>query len=140
MPATRGAYLFRDGELQRLTRDHTLAQTMIDAGVAVEGSPEERRRRNILTNCIGGPDLALEVDVDHHRLTHRRPAPALHGWTDQAPRGSGDRHAARAPRRPRMTPAGPWSTWPWSAGGRDNVTVVIGRFAFPGPAEEFPVD
>jgi len=133
------AYLFRDGELQRLTRDHTLAQSMIDAGVAAEGSPEERRRRHILTNCIGGPDLALEVDVDHHRLStgdrlllcsdglnkhledpeivavlERHPAPddACHALVDLV----------------------------LERGGRDNVTVVLGRFAFPGPAKEFPSD
>lgn len=47
------AYLFRDGELTRLTRDHTVVQQEIDAGRL---SPELARilpHRNILTQSVG---------------------------------------------------------------------------------------
>jgi PPM family protein phosphatase len=133
------AYLYRDGELLRLTRDHTLAQSMIDAGLAEEGSPEERRRRHILTNCIGGPDLALDVDVDHHRLTTGdRLLLCTDGLTKHLDdpeivtlleRHPGPEDACRA-----------MVDLVLERGGTDNVTVVLGRFAFPGPAEEFPTD
>lgn len=45
------AYLFRDGELFQITRDETMAQTMIDSGM----SPERAERyRHILLNSFGG--------------------------------------------------------------------------------------
>jgi serine/threonine protein phosphatase PrpC len=61
------AYLLRDGELTRLTRDHTYVQTLVDAGVL---SPDEVRRhprRNVVLQAVDGerpatPDLDL-VDV-----------------------------------------------------------------------------
>ncbi len=133
------AYLYRDGDLQRLTRDHTLAQTMIDAGVAEEGSPEERRRRNILTNCIGGPDIGLEVDVEHHRM---KTGDKLLLCTDGLTKHLEDPEiAALLERHPVPDDAcQAMLDLALERGGKDNVTVVLGNFAFPGPAEEFPAD
>jgi PPM family protein phosphatase len=62
------AYLCRDGALRRLTRDHNVAQAMLDAGVAVPGSSELRRMRHVLTNVLGGPDHTVTVDIDHQRI------------------------------------------------------------------------
>lgn len=62
------AYLFRGTEVDRLTRDHTRAQDLIDAGLAEPGSPRERRNRHVLTNCLGGPYLSVEVDVERRHL------------------------------------------------------------------------
>ncbi|MHC5540200.1 PP2C family protein-serine/threonine phosphatase, partial [Singulisphaera rosea] len=49
------AYLFRDDELRQLTRDHTLAQSLVD----LAGLPPDDARtlavRHILTNVAGGP-------------------------------------------------------------------------------------
>ncbi len=47
------AYLFRDGELSRLTRDHSLLQGQIDSGVL---TPEEARysqNKNLVTRALG---------------------------------------------------------------------------------------
>lgn len=133
------AYLYRDGNLRRLTRDHTLAQTMIDAGLVSEGSAAERQRRHILTNCIGGPDLALEVDVDHLRLTT---GDRLLLCTDGLTKHLEDPDiVALLERHPVPEDAcRALVDLALERGGRDNVTVVLGRFAFPGPAEEFPTD
>lgn len=62
------AYLLRGGRLEQLTHDHTRAQELIDAGLAEPGSPRERRNRHVLTNCIGGPYLSVEVDVKRVHL------------------------------------------------------------------------
>ncbi len=133
------AYLYRDGQLRRLTRDHTLAQSMIDAGVAEEGSAEERQRRHILTNCIGGPDLGLEVDVEHHRLTTGdRLLLCTDGLTKHLEDGDIVEVLESHP-----VPEDACRVLVNQAlerGGRDNVTVVLGRFAFPGPAAEFPAE
>jgi protein phosphatase len=62
------AYLYRGGALRRLTRDHTRAQAMIDAGVAEPESHAEMSRRHMLTNYLGRG--RVQVDVEHHRLDH----------------------------------------------------------------------
>ncbi len=55
------AYLFRNNRLQQLTRDHTLVQRMVDAGML---SPEEAANHpdsNILDRAIGNKP---EIDID----------------------------------------------------------------------------
>jgi protein phosphatase len=48
------AYLFRGGHLTQLTRDHTLAQTMIDAGLLQPEAARTARVRHVLTSALGG--------------------------------------------------------------------------------------
>jgi PPM family protein phosphatase len=47
------AYLFRGEELERLTTDHTLAQTLVDAGMLPPESIRTSRVRHVLTNALG---------------------------------------------------------------------------------------
>lgn len=56
------AYLFRDGALRQLTRDHTFSQTLCDAGV-----PPERAQqfKNVLLNSMSAHDEDVQIDVDH---------------------------------------------------------------------------
>jgi serine/threonine protein phosphatase PrpC len=56
-------YRLRSGELQQLTRDHTLVQQRVDSGVL---SPEQARRatgRNVLTRAVGS-QASVEVDLN----------------------------------------------------------------------------
>jgi protein phosphatase len=57
------AYLFRDGRLIQLTSDHTLAQRLIDAGVAKPDDAVARSMRHVLTAALGslGEDVPPEV-------------------------------------------------------------------------------
>jgi serine/threonine protein phosphatase PrpC len=57
------AYLFSDGVLQKLTRDHTVAQSYVDLGVMKESDPAARRLRHVLTQAVGGPDDDLQADM-----------------------------------------------------------------------------
>lgn len=63
------AYLQRDGELQRLTRDHTLAQALVERGAATEeelrGSPLDHQLFNTLG---GGGDDTTEPEIHEHEL------------------------------------------------------------------------
>jgi protein phosphatase len=55
-------YRYRDGELRRITRDHSLVQDMIDAGELSEAEALEHPQRPILTRVLGmGP--AIEPDL-----------------------------------------------------------------------------
>ena len=53
-------YLFRDGELQQLTRDHTLVADLVALGRITAEQAETHPRRNLVTRVIGTPDI--EVD------------------------------------------------------------------------------
>jgi protein phosphatase len=62
------AYLLRAGRLERLTRDHTYAQMLVDTG---QLSPDEvtgSGLRHMLLNALGGNIVEVEVDVDLVRL------------------------------------------------------------------------
>jgi len=55
-------YLVRDGTMRQLTRDHSLVQEQVDAGLL---TPEQARRHpqsNVITRCIGMAD-EIEPDV-----------------------------------------------------------------------------
>ena len=49
------AYLFRNGEITRLTADHTFVQTLIDEGRITEAEARVHPHRNLILNALGGP-------------------------------------------------------------------------------------
>jgi len=55
-------YLLRAGQLRQLTRDHSLVQDMIDAGVLMPEQAERHPRANVITRAIGidGERVALD--------------------------------------------------------------------------------
>lgn len=58
------AHLVRDGRLTRLTRDHTVVQTLLDEGRLTPEEARSGRRRAVLNRAVAGghphpPDLAL---------------------------------------------------------------------------------
>ena len=61
------AYLFRDGELEQLTSDHTFVQALIDGGSISPEDAKRHNRRNIVTNIIGGPREGVFAEV--HKLS-----------------------------------------------------------------------
>jgi protein phosphatase len=63
------AYLIRDGEMSRLTRDHTVAQGLVDAGHITPESVAANSFRNVLTNCIGCSKMGVSVDMSHVQLS-----------------------------------------------------------------------
>lgn len=62
------AYLWSDGELQRITRDQTLAQHYVDLGVLREDDPEAKRYRHVLTQAVGGPQDELQASLHALRV------------------------------------------------------------------------
>ncbi len=117
------AYRLRDGELLRLTEDHTVVHRMVLEGQLTEAQAEVHPYRNILTRVLGvEPTVEVdEVEVDLRpgdrlllcsdgltgMLPERRIAEVLAEEAD--PRAAADRLVAEAN----------------AAGGVDNITVVV---------------
>jgi len=118
------AYLLRDRELVRLTRDQTVAQEMYDKGIISTTSMKRSPLRNVLTSAIGGSsihsattlvdlevgdvillcsdglsDMLADDTITECLSQHEGPADACQALLNDA----------------------------LAAGGRDNITVVVGR-------------
>jgi PPM family protein phosphatase len=63
------AYLFRNGELDQLTSDHTVVQVLVDAGVISPEDAKRHNRRHVVTNVIGGPGEGVSAEI--HKLNLR---------------------------------------------------------------------
>ena len=66
------AYLLRDGQLTRLTRDHTFVQSLVDEGRITEEEAEQHPQRSIITRVLSGdPDDEPDLSVREARLGDR---------------------------------------------------------------------
>ena len=54
-------YLVRDGEMKQLTRDHSLVQEQVDAGIITAEQARHHPQSNVITCCIG---MSSEIDPD----------------------------------------------------------------------------
>ncbi len=59
------AYLYHDGKLTQITRDQTLAQECLDAGL-----PAPRSWYHRLTSCLGASEQDVQVEFHHVHLTN----------------------------------------------------------------------
>ena len=74
-------YLFRSGRLLCRTRDHSLVQQMMDAGLAGGDATREHPKRSILTSAIGSAgDLSLAVAEPIRLLPGDRFLICSDGW------------------------------------------------------------
>lgn len=120
-------YLFRDGELVQLTRDHTLVQDAVEHGLIPLGHTGHHVIRNVITNAIGGHRPGVRVDVHKatmesgdvllvatdgltHMVSDELIAATLGAEPD--PKIACERLVAQA----------------LEHGGRDNVTVIVARY------------
>ena len=121
------AYLFRAGRLERLTRDHTYAQLLVDAGELSPGEANLSRYRHVLTNALGGSEEEVHVDMDLLRLEDGdRLMLCSDGLTD----GVDDDTIAAAlgAAQPSADVAQKLLQCALDAGGRDNITVIVATF------------
>ena len=119
------AYLWRDGELTRLTRDHSLVGELVARGKLTEEQAEAHPQRSVITRALG-PEAEVQVDVETFgaragdvyllcsdgltSMIHEDGVkPILQGMTGLEQTGRDLIAAANA------------------AGGRDNITVILFR-------------
>lgn len=116
------AYLWRDGELTQLTRDHTYVQTLIDSGELTAEEAAHHPRRNLLMRAIDGvhhaePDLSVrEARLGDRYLVC---SDGLCGYVDDAQLSA---HLALPDQIAAVTALVDAAL---EAGAPDNVTVVI---------------
>src|SRR3954447_17507947 len=60
------AYLWRDGDLIRLTRDHSLVGELVARGKLTEEQAEAHPQRSVITRALG-PNVDVDVDVETYR-------------------------------------------------------------------------
>ena len=119
------AYLLRDGDLIRLTRDHSLVGELVARGKLTEEEAEMHPQRSVITRSVG-PEPSVQVDVD--TFPARGGDVFLlcsDGLTSMVPQAGLLRILTGAPTlehagRELIAAAN-------DAGGRDNITVVLFR-------------
>jgi protein phosphatase len=123
-------YLHRGGKLQQLTKDHTVAQAMADAGYIDPSEVRSHVRRNALTNFLGGQQGKVRADVRWLRLRDGdRLLLCTDGLTemvdDDCITKTLDQHAAS------QDAARILLEQALDNGGKDNVTIVVARYTVP---------
>jgi protein phosphatase/serine/threonine-protein phosphatase Stp1 len=61
-------YLLRDGQLEQITKDHSLVQELVDAGAITAEQAENHPRANVITRAVGADSDELELDKVSSRL------------------------------------------------------------------------
>lgn len=121
-------YLWRLGELHRLTRDHTLVAELVEQG---QLSPEEaasHRLRHVITNAVGGHEPGIQVEVHKIEL---EPSDRILLCSDGLTEMVAD---ARIAEILESEPNPPKACEHLVAeaneqGGKDNISVIVARFA-----------
>jgi protein phosphatase len=124
------AYLLRAGGLHQLTRDHTVAQELVDSGTIRPEEAARHPRRDMLTAAIGAGGTKTQVAVcELHLADGDQLLLATNGLTGTVP----DAAVAEVLRRPGAADDACRSLVDLAlkAGGKDNVTVVLARYHIP---------
>ncbi len=124
------AYLFRDGHLTQLTRDHTMAWHTTGTSRPARVSRATQDLQHILTDTIGGVTDGPIVDVDHIRLANGdQLLLCTNGLTDMVT----DEKIAEALslRRGAVEQCQLLVDLALQAGGEDNVTVTLAEYQIP---------
>jgi serine/threonine protein phosphatase PrpC len=124
------AYLHRNGELCQLTKDHTVAQAMADAGYIAPEEIRHHTKRNVLTNFLGGHHGNVKADVRWLRVADGDLlllcSDGLYDMVDDASiaRILGENEQPQAAAQSLLNEA-------LERGGKDNVTIIVARYTMP---------
>jgi protein phosphatase len=124
-------YLFRAGQCHQLTHDHTMAQGLVDLGILKPGQAGWNYYKHALTRAIGMGDNLDEAEVQQLTLADEdQILLCSDGLTDMVEQQMiaailGDSKTSEEACRRLVASA-------LDNGGKDNVTVVLARYRFPG--------
>lgn len=122
------AYLLRAGALRRLTKDHTLVQHLLDAGMVQRADQVARHLRHGLAQCLGGADHC-EPEVQQLTLTDGdQILLCTDGLSNMVPDAEIANILKQSPTAEAACQALVGAAL--DNGGQDNVTVVLARYSF----------
>lgn len=120
-------YLMREGQLTRLTRDHTMAQQLVERRAMSAEEADHSRFKHVLVNVVGGSSTEVQAEIHHVQLTARD---QLLLCSDGLTEHLTDEHLAHFLNQqlPAEAVVRGLINAAKQAGGTDNVTAVVGRF------------
>jgi protein phosphatase len=122
-------YLYRDGNLTQLTKDHTVAQELIDAGLS-NTDPVARSMRHVLTAALGSLGSRIQPEVRRLRLKENDQlllcTDGLSDMVDEKTITSMLRNSTSSTKA-----CEDLKTVALAAGGTDNITAIVARFGPP---------
>jgi protein phosphatase len=124
------AYLFRDGQLHRLTRDHTVAQALAERGAIRPEEAPTHPMRNVLTEVLGSVGGTVHADLQQIGLLDGdQVLLCSDGLTDMVTEDAIGKVLDKA--RAAADACATLVDLALEAGGKDNVTVVLGHYSIP---------
>lgn len=124
------AYLYRGGNLRRLTRDHTMVQELVDAGAISEDEATGHRYSHILTRALSAQSEDLRTEVSGVSLEDNDLILLCSdGLSSMISDATISNILARTDTVTRACQE--LIDAALTAGGRDNVTVILGRYRLP---------
>ncbi len=116
------AYLLRDGDLIRLTRDHSLVGELVERGKLTEEQAETHPQRSVITRALGPePDVVVDIGAYQARGGDRflLCSDGMYAYLDEQalPKQLGDGDVKEVPKR-LVEQAN-------TKGGHDNITAVV---------------
>jgi protein phosphatase len=127
-------YRFRDGELERLTHDHSLVEEFVRQGKLTPAEAEVHPQRSIITRALG-PEPEVEVDTYTHSGrdgdVYLLNSDGLTGMINEATVAEilADRESLEDAAEKLIAAAN-------ENGGKDNITVVLFRLGSDGEDED----
>jgi protein phosphatase len=123
------AYLFRGEKLHQLTKDHTLAQALIDAGIARADDTSTLAMRHVLTAALGSTGERTDPQVQRLHLSDGdQLLLCTDGLTEMV--ADNDIAAVLADANSSQAACQALIDLALAGGGKDNITVVLARYQF----------
>lgn len=121
------AYLYREGTVRHITRDHTVAQSLADAGAIPQEDVATHPERHVLTRVVGGHGGWIRGDTHHVPL---QPGDAVVVCTDGLTEIAEDEEIARVLEDASSSEKACDSLIELALerGAPDNVTVIVARY------------
>ena len=124
------AYLLHDGKLQRLTRDHTVAERMLEEGINPANDQLLNQLRNVLMQALGGPECECHPDTHDYVLEDRdQLLLCTDGLTDMV--ADDEIETVLTTSDSAQSACRSLVNLALSSGGHDNITAIVARYSIP---------
>jgi serine/threonine protein phosphatase PrpC len=126
-------YLFREGELKQITRDHTMASQLVDRGTLDRADIESSPWSNVLWNALGGGTRTVVADVYDNELKADDCLLLCSDGLNKHVKDDEIRNILEAETDPNIA-CRELIELANARGGSDNVTAIVARFDEPDPS------